>query len=96
MHKKQYYQEAAQVHLNWCDDPKSNYKIHGNLLRTAHNLSITKFEHGQLATVHICNWLTKVKQIYAWILSKDVVLAVQYKVYLVKRVISLVDSVQYS
>ena len=31
-----------------------------------------------------------------WILSKDVVLAVQYKVYLVKRVISLVDTVQYS
>ena len=30
-----------------------------------------------------------------WILSKDVVLAVQYKVYLVKRVISLVDTVQY-
>ena len=27
---------------------------------------------------------------------KDVVLAVQYKVYLVKRVISLVDTVQYS
>ena len=33
---------------------------------------------------------------YSWILSKDVVLAVQYKVYLVKRVISLVDTVQYS
>ena len=32
----------------------------------------------------------------AWILSKDVVLAVQYYVYLVKRVISLVDEVQYS
>ena len=30
------------------------------------------------------------------ILSKDVVLAVQYKVYLVKQVISLVDTVQYS
>ena len=28
-----------------------------------------------------------------WILSKDVVLAVQYRVYLVKRVISLVDTV---
>ena len=32
----------------------------------------------------------------AWILSKDVSLAVQYKVYLVKRVISLVDTVYYS
>ena len=31
-----------------------------------------------------------------WILSKDVVLAAQYKVYLVKQVISLVDTVQYS
>ena len=31
-----------------------------------------------------------------WILSKDVILAVQYKVYLVKQVISLVDIVQYS
>ena len=28
-----------------------------------------------------------------WILSKDVVLAVQYKVYLMKRVISLGDTV---
>ena len=34
--------------------------------------------------------------VIAWILSKDVVLAVQYKVYIVKRVISLVDTVQYS
>ena len=34
--------------------------------------------------------------IQAWILSKDVVLAVQYKVYLVKQVISLVDTVQFS
>ena len=31
-----------------------------------------------------------------WILSKDVVLAVQYKVYLVKQVISLVDTEHYS
>ena len=31
-----------------------------------------------------------------WILSKNVVLAVQYKVHLVKRVISLVDTVTYS
>ena len=33
-----------------------------------------------------------------WIISKDVVLAVQYfyLVYLVKRVISLVDTAQYS
>ena len=31
-----------------------------------------------------------------WMLNKDVVLAVQYKVYLVKCVISLVDTVQYS
>ena len=31
-----------------------------------------------------------------WILSKDAILAVQYKVYLVKQVISLVDIVQYS
>ena len=31
-----------------------------------------------------------------WILSKDVVLAVQYKVYLMKRVISLGATVQYS
>ena len=34
--------------------------------------------------------------IKSWILSKDVVLAVQYKVYLVKRVIWLVDTVHYS
>ena len=33
---------------------------------------------------------------HPWIHSKDVVLAVQYKVYLVKRVISLVNTVQYS
>ena len=32
----------------------------------------------------------------SWILSKDVALAVQYKVYLVKRVISLVDTAHYS
>ena len=31
-----------------------------------------------------------------WILSKDVVLALLYKVYLVKRVISLVNTVQYT
>ena len=31
-----------------------------------------------------------------WILSKDVVLAAQSKVYLVKQAISLVDTVQYS
>ena len=31
-----------------------------------------------------------------WKLSKDLVLAVLYKVYLVNRVISLVDTVQYS
>ena len=31
-----------------------------------------------------------------WIFSKDVVLAVQYKVYLVNQVILLVDTVQYS
>ena len=31
-----------------------------------------------------------------WMLSKDVVLAVLYYVYLVKRVLSLVDTVQYS
>ena len=34
--------------------------------------------------------------LYPWILSKDVVLAVLYKVYLVKQVISLVETVQYS
>ena len=34
---------------------------------------------------------------FEWVLSiKDVVLAIQYKVYLVKRVISLDDTVQYS
>ena len=32
----------------------------------------------------------------AWKFSREVVLAVLYKVYLVRRVISLVDTVQYS
>ena len=32
----------------------------------------------------------------SWMLSKDVVLAVLYKVYLVSRVISLFNTVQYS
>ena len=41
-------------------------------------------------------WLKFTFWVEAWILSKDVVLAVQYLVYLVKQVISLVDTVQYS
>ena len=34
--------------------------------------------------------------LYPWMLSKDVVLGVLYLLYLLKRVISLVDTVQYS
>ena len=45
---------------------------HGKLLWKAHKLSATKSSTliGQLAKVHICDWLTKVKQIYA-VLSAD-------------------------
>ena len=40
--------------------------IHGNLQWKARILSAKKSSIliGQLTTVHICNWLTKVKQIY--------------------------------
>ena len=38
---------------------------------------------------------SQILHLFTWMLSKDVVLAVQYKVYLVSQAISLIDTVQY-
>ena len=55
----------------------------------AHALLKSTTEGLKLKVIKICKG-----GINSWILSEDVVLVIQYKVYLVKQVISLVDTVQ--